>query len=392
MQLAPLFLFLLYFFPVANIGIKIPSLLIALSFYLIFKPRSLYISKIFLFLFFYIILLFLYYSLNKDVPLYDFFYAFIPIFAILNQSYSRILCEQNLSGTKLAIKAIVLIQFSLMLLQIINIGQYAPIFDDIFYFYYSIGDATDLFGSQDMRPSGILINAPTAGIIMYLLLRSLYVIERRVIYLILIFIALFLTGWRLGLLIFICYDIVYANLLSSRRFLARAILFACIPLFMFLFYAIDINQLFPKLMIWDVISNLNYQAIVEGFSYTNRLQALQFWLDNFSTYLFGGFTSDQIQNYGYAFDSELLLRSLQFGFIGLCLFWLGHITPLLSKRLYLSRDGQFLVFFLLSTSVTVTTSTNVFVLPYIALYTFMVITAHNSDMTDKETLEPSRAI
>ncbi len=374
MSQASFFLLSLYFFPAQYSGLKIPTLMLLASVYFIFSPHKLHISKIFVFCFIYLLSLQTINSFYKEVPLYDFFYAALPIFAILSQSLAKKLIFENLKGTVQVIKIIIAIQFILFFLQIIDIGKIFPIFNDIFYFYYSLGDAESHFETRRYRPFGILIYAPTAGIIMYLLLRTLYVIEQKNIYLIILFLALLITGWRLGLIIFIFFEVFYSTIYRSKGFGARVGLIALVPIILMVLLNIDHN--IHQIMVLDVLNNLNYNYIVQDFSFTNRLEAVEYWLANYTKYIFGGFTSDQIDLYGDAFDSEFILRSMQFGMFGLLVFWLGYLSPLFKQKIYLKPDGQFLLFFLMATSITVTTATNIFVIPYLALYTFATLRAH----------------
>ncbi len=217
------------------------------------------------------------------------------------------------------------------------------------------------------RAFGFMNGFNMASITMYLVFRAGWVRYRKERYRLLSLFSVLVPAARMLGILFVMFETVATFFSRGRRrsaliFLAGAFLIAAGFLFLAAYYL-------KGFLLFQFASEVSSHGLSSNYSYTNRLATLKMAYDNLDKiFLFGGIHSNDFLNLSRAVDSELLLRSLQFG-------WLGFVLLVLMLYYYFDQyrsfDMLFLPTLMLWTSLTFTAASNFQFTPFLLLYGFV---------------------
>lgn len=217
------------------------------------------------------------------------------------------------------------------------------------------------------RVFGLMNGFNIASTTMYLVFRAGWVRYRQSRYHILSLLSLLVSAARMLSILFVAFEVVAMFFSRTQRKNAIFLIvgggvISCIFLFVAAHYL-------KGFLLFQFASEVSNEGLKGSYSYTNRLETLRMAADNLDKiFLFGGIHSNDFLNLSRAVDSEILLRSLQFG-------WLGFVLLVLMLYYYFdqyrSLDMLFLLALMLWTSVTFTGASNFQFTPFLLLYGFV---------------------
>jgi hypothetical protein len=216
------------------------------------------------------------------------------------------------------------------------------------------------------RPYGLLPGFNIAGLALYLTFRGAYVYSRRSLYRLLCLFAVALATARMLVVLFLLYEVVLP-LFNFRRD-SRAARFSLVAMVLCtagIAITVMLNPSYFLVSFYDEITN---QGLETNYSITNRLETLNWALDNWVRIVtIGGVPSEEFRNFSRAVDSELILRSMQFGLAGFVLV-VTMVYGYFHK--YRSYDTYFLLAAMLWTSLTSSAASNFVLIPFLFVYGF----------------------
>jgi hypothetical protein len=209
------------------------------------------------------------------------------------------------------------------------------------------------------RPYAFLAGFNVASYVLYLSYRSLFVFHDKKSYLYLAFIAVVLSTAKMLLLFFVVFEIIIPMMTGRQKasfFIAGITVSAGV---------VAAAQIFPEYALFQIVREFNDAGADGIYSLTNRLASYQWLLDNLDQAMaFGGPVSRDFLQLRPV-DSELVLRSMQFGLIGFAL--INALVYYYFAR-YRGRNARFLLWSMLWTSLTFTAASNFVFLPFLLLY------------------------
>jgi hypothetical protein len=274
--------------------------------------------------------------------------------------------ETRTIGT--ALLFIALFEITLQMLEYLDVGGFNRTLAPALRFWAAQSNSESFNAALLVRAPGTF-GAPTgAGLALYLVIRAAAIVlhRRRLIYLSII--PIFIAGARSALIIFVLWEVVAQLVFHWRRNLALAMT----GLFI-LFAGLMALMVFPRFATrFFLFSSFNVSStqFAEGFSVVNRVRSVEWAFQHWQQFVtFGGITGAELANriswQGSGVDSELILRSLQFGFVGfLCLVvsnvWIGffHKNP----------DSWFVLFFVVVASLTNSMLSEFVLFPFVIIY------------------------
>jgi hypothetical protein len=215
-----------------------------------------------------------------------------------------------------------------------------------------------------IRPPGMFPTGIFVSTALYVASRAIFVYQRKAWPLIVALLAIILSANRtLGLLFILFEAIAFGSEYGFRRLISRAsvvALFCVVVLFVLAQSNVDL-YIFS---FWrdEVVSG----EVQSSASVQVRLETLQLFLDNVARYgLSGGFSASALVDADHVFDSEILLRTLQFGVLGVGCLGAIILVPRAGPR---NSSWVFLFVLALFVSLTATFMTSVVYAMVIAFY------------------------
>ncbi len=252
---------------------------------------------------------------TKDI---SFFALFLFYFFFISTFFSA----KDL--TKKALKIFFYLNFILIVLAFFKITLPTV----IFYKIYGIGNIVSESKYLEMvssRPGGLLVHPAWLGLGVYLIAKYFEATEKKYSYTLMALFMIVSSKARTALAIFLVVE-TYLFIINRKTLLGKIAGFTLAGLFvvtlsLILYFYVPFIHFFADLMIQDISSGK-----FRSFSVSHRLEMLKIlFSQNWFHIFFGGnFSSAKIASSIVFVDSEFVMRSLQFGFLGyFCLF-----TPL----------------------------------------------------------------
>jgi hypothetical protein len=370
-----LFAVMAFFIPAVTIGsTPIPLIYGLAGLYVLVRPVSVPSRQfgIFAVAVFYISLIAAKNAIDERGDFRDFLYVFICLgqmltFCMLKDQFDRGYGDKILSiMTGLAIFNLVL-----MIFQIFNIFGVNQSLIALWSIPWELVKRDDFVamhagGAQD-RPFGLMGGFNVASTAMYLVFRAGWVRYRKQRAHVFTLLTLLVTTARMLTIFFVIYEAILP-LFSKRQRKGTLLLLGLGGVVAVAGIFILANYVKGFLLL-SFVKELSSGGLAQNYSYTNRLASFHMAMDNIDKiFLFGGIHSDDFLNLSRAIDSELLLRSLQFG-------WLGFVLLVLMLYYYFdkyrSMDMLFLLGLMLWTSITFTGASNFVFTPFFLVYGFV---------------------
>jgi hypothetical protein len=268
----------------------------------------------------------------------------------------------------------------------LNLLGVNAILDPVLKYWSSLNEASLFEGSLESRSSGTFGYATLAGLICYLLTRCVAIAfnKRWIIYLAII--PLVVTGARMTALLFFVWDVVIPILYSRRR--KRVLGWIGAAVFVIALLVTFIPDIFGKVFIFAQFIQFNtLDLLMASDSIWNRFVGFQWALRHWGALVTtGGITAADFADYESLFfpvDSELVLRSMQFGVIGFASLCAMNLWQGYERR---DADWWFCVFIVLGSSLTTSVTTHFIVFPFIILYNLVLKRARESYGNRRRTL------
>lgn len=376
-----------YLYPgyrLANFPIYIPSLVSVL--FAPYLPRVYTMGALYRMLAAFAVFLFviLYNSLIGVFAFRDWAYVTLPLGAVLGTAMVAHVAERI--GIKRLIQIGVigsLINLAVMIAQSVNLFSivtlFAPVWENAINFVsYDENQVQILWATLSIRPPGFFPTGIFSSTIIYISLRAHYALYKKYIVFVPITLAILLTANRTLAAFFVAFESY--RLIAERGFV-RFFSVAAIVLFsasacLFILIEFNVNLYVIQFIFDEVLGG----GLSQSGSVTGRLTTYDFFVSSFTRYaLLGGFSSDDLAYYGGVFDSEIMLRTLQFGVAGALAL---AAVILLPRRRGSSVDWWFLPAIALAASLTTTLVTSVIYTIALALYREAVLyrlVAHHNE-------------
>ena len=204
-----------------------------------------------------------------------------------------------------------------------------------------------------------------AALGLYLAFRAAYVYTGRWFFRLLGLVAILSATARLLAVFFLLYEAVIPVLFDRR---SRSSAFSFVTIAASVFFVAIISIVNPRYFLVSFLSELTSGNLASNDSIGNRLASLQWALQHLGQMLtFGGIHSNEFLTLSRAVDSEIILRSLQFGLAG---FFLIVLVIYYYFHKYRSYDTYFLLLIMLWTSLTNAAASNFVLCPFLLLYGF----------------------
>jgi hypothetical protein len=226
-----------------------------------------------------------------------------------------------------------------------------------------------LWNTLAIRPPGLFPTGIFASTAIYLVCRSMLLTRRRASPLLLAMLAILMTANRTMAVIFLLYEsIALMHAVGIWRFIAQALALLAAAAVALVIMASLGGDLY---LLTFLTEELGGGGVEDTASVIARLETFEIFLANAPEFLaLGGFSTSALVETDHVFDSELLLRSLQFGVVGLVCILMIVLVPRAGRP---TRAWNFLFFLALLASLTTTFTTSVVYLMVIALYKETVI-------------------
>lgn len=244
----------------------------------------------------------------------------------------------------------------------------------IIQFYYILGMGNMVSDNKYLeyltsRPGGMLIHPPWFGFMMYLLGRFFFTRENKKYYLALSLAGIVLSGAKGALMSFVVIE-SFLFLSTHRSFLIKALkgMAAFVLMFFLMVFVCWVSPYFRdaiNIVIGDYRAGLDWSF----YSISYRVEMYEWAFRDILSFVFGGVIStSHLSDIGHMYiDSEVVMRSMQFGFVGYILL-IGNYAAFYLRSLRSSSEefltmGKFILLFVFLGSLTTTIATNmVFVL------------------------------
>jgi hypothetical protein len=294
----------------------------------------------------------------------------------------------------IALMAVALFEVALQILEYFNMGDFNNLMAPVLEYWAAQTNSQSFLSAPQMaiRAPGTL-GAPTvAGLAIYLVIRGAAIVlrRRRLIYLSII--PIIIGGARTALVVFLLWEVVAQSISYGRRNAAKA---ARGLFFLFIVTApfLAFPQLSSRVFLFRSFA-VSPTEFSRGFSVVNRLRSIEWAIQHWQQVVtFGGVTSSELASriswQGSGVDSEIVLRSLQFGFVGfLCLLastvWTGFY--------WRNPDSWFVVCFVMIASLTNAMLSNFVSFPFVIVYCLCVHIDRVGRPNARETAQPTVVI
>jgi hypothetical protein len=311
----------------------------------------------------------------------NFLYLLIPLAAIGTVAYIQILVDNYgmLTIQRWAIWLCAVNGF-VMLLQATNLAgvneHFLPLWTANIEFIVANEYERDiLLNTFPVRPSGLFPTGIFVSTVIYIVCRGIYLYQRKTWLLLFAFFFILMTTNRTLAVIFVTYEsIAMVHVLGFSKFCANLGGLVLIGVFIIAVLLIVSPNLFLFQFVLDEIGG----EIMSSNSVVERLKTVEIFLENLPQYgLSGGFSASTLADAAHVFDSELMLRTLQFGIMGvLCLV----VVILVPRRGSLTSSWNFLFVLAFLTSLTTTLTTSIVYLVALAYYKECVVRADTRSM------------
>lgn len=368
------FLFLLMAMGVQGVrsgGIPLPTLLpFSVLYFLIFQPPlTQRLMKVYAVVFSYMLLVTIRNALEPTGGWQDFLY-----FGIIVTSFLITVCLidivrlSSLRTIGLLILGFFCAEIFVQFAEKVNFLGFNQWAASLIAYWVSLAEVPVTEAVLGSRPGGTLAYPTLAGPVCYLLARSaaLALNRRWMIYLAII--PLMLTGARMTTLIFFVWEVVVPLIYSQYRKLALMIVGLAAGSVVGLYFMFP--EIFESSFLFAQFARMNtIQLIIASDTVYNRVEGIRWSLSHLDDMLTtGGITVAQFTAYEsskFAVDSELILRSLQFGFFGYICLCVMDLWPGYNRK---DADWWFLVFLVLASSQVITFTTQFIIFPFVILY------------------------
>jgi hypothetical protein len=269
-----------------------------------------------------------------------------------------------------ALMVVALLEVVLQILEYFNVGGIYEFLGPALRFWAAQTNAESFLSTENFanRTPGTF-GAPTAaGLALYLVIRGASIVLRRRGLIYLSIIPIIIGGARTALVVFLLWEVLAQVILYWRRSTALAMR-GLLLLFAGMGTLVAFPQLVRRVFLFSAfaVSSTEFRG---GFSVVNRVRSAEWALEHWQQVVtFGGITSAELANriswQGSGIDSELILRSLQFGFVGfLSLVTINVWTGFFWKN----PDSWFVVCFVMIASLTNAMLTNFLMFPFVIIY------------------------
>ncbi|MBC7490036.1 MAG: hypothetical protein H7240_08885 [Glaciimonas sp.] len=226
-----------------------------------------------------------------------------------------------------------------------------------------------LLTTLPIRPPGFFPSGIFASTVIYIVCRASCIYKKVFWPMSLAFLAIMVSANRTLAIVFIFYEL--AVLLVSFGFIKffKRIFIGFVVAAAILFGIFQTNS---DLYVFQFLTlGSNFDDIRSSASIIERLKTFEIFVENLPRHgLFGGYSSSALINSGHVFDSELMLRILQFGIVGvICLAYI----ILLPRSGKFQSSWFFLIFLTFVASLSTTVMTSIVYVGAIALYKEMLI-------------------
>lgn len=355
---------------VANIPVYIPTLISLL--FVFYVPQAYAVGRLYqviaaLLVFVGIVV----FNLSKGIfELRDIAYLTLPIGALLATAMVAHVSERI--GIERLIQFAVaasLLNLGVMIAQSVNlfsiVESLSPIWDNAINFVsYDQYQALILQATLSIRPPGFFPTGIFSSTVIYISMRAHYALYKKYIVFVPITLAILLTANRTLAAFFLVFE-SYRLIVERgfvRFFIVALIVFASAGMVLFILIEMESDLYIVQFIFDEVLRG----GVSQTGSVTGRLNTFDFFVSAFPKYwLLGGFSSEELAYYGGVFDSEIMLRTLQFGVPGSLAIALV-ILP--SRRPGGSADWWFLPAIAFVASLTTTLVTSVIYTVVLAIY------------------------
>lgn len=222
-----------------------------------------------------------------------------------------------------------------------------------------------------IRPPGLFPTGIFASTALYIVCRGIFVYQGKSWPLLLVLISILLTANRTLGVIFVLYEsIAIAHVMGFKRFFTRASVVVAISVLT----VVAVSYMGVDLYLLKFLNEEVGGGDVESTaSVVERLKTLDLFIENAPRHaLAGGFSSSSLASAEHVFDSELMLRTLQFGVIGVLSLAFIILVPRTGKR---TPAWNFLFVLAFLASLTTTLMTSVVYTMALAFYKECVVRA-----------------
>jgi hypothetical protein len=271
----------------------------------------------------------------------------------------------------LMLLAVALGESALQLVQYLDVGHFNEIFHGVLNYYASQVNGEGFLEFLHLRTPATFGSPTLAAFIIYMLFRTSAILLARPWITYMTIVPLICGGARTATLLFVLWEFVIPVFISRRRGLAF------IGLVVMLIAVYSTFQAFPSLFkdvfLFSAFDVRSPFQLLNNYSIVNRLDSFAWAFDHpFEFFTFGGVTAAQFaarETAVFAIDSEMVLRSMQFGMIGFIGFVWMSLWPGFSIR---DRNWWFLVVLVFIASLTNSLTTQFMSLPFLLLYSISV--------------------
>jgi len=224
-----------------------------------------------------------------------------------------------------------------------------------------------------IRPPGFFPTGIFASTAIYIICRGIFIYQRKTWPLLLALMAILISTNRTLAVIFIIYEsVAVASVMGLRRFFTRA-------LSVILLSVLTVTVASQAGMDLYLLKFLT-EELGDGFEATasvvERLKTFEIFVANLPRHgLTGGFSSSALAGEEHVFDSELMLRTLQFGIFGVICLALVILVPRKGER---TGSWAFLLVLGFLASLTTTLTTSVVYAVAIAFYKESIVRANGN--------------
>jgi hypothetical protein len=273
-----------------------------------------------------------------------------------------------------ALLAIAVSEVLLQLLEILDLGGFNSLIAPILRFWAAQTNSQSFLSSLALaeRAPGTFGSPTSASLVLYLIIRGAALVLRRPRLVYLGIIPIIIGGGRDALIIFLIWEIFVQSLLHWRRNFALATTGLAL-LAASILAVLAFRRMLTGLFLYRGF-DVSAAQFAQGSSVVNRLRSIEWAFQHWPQFVtFGGVTSTELTSriawQGSGVDSELILRSLQFGFAGfLCLLASNVWTGLSWKN----PDSWFILFFVMAASLTNAMLTDFVLFPFVIIYCLCV--------------------
>ncbi|WP_143473830.1 hypothetical protein [Limnohabitans sp. G3-2] len=219
-----------------------------------------------------------------------------------------------------------------------------------------------------IRPPGLFPTGIFASTVIYIVCRGIFLYQRKTWPLLFALFAILLSANRTLAVILVAYETIsMCRLLGFRKFFTLASGFV----FFSVLTVWGISQAGIDLYLLKFLNEELGDGVGSTASVVERLKTLEIFLENLPKHaLTGGFSSSDLAGVEHVFDSEIMLRTLQFGIIGVVCLVLVILVPRKGER---SDTWAFLFVLAFLASLTTTLTTSVVYAVALAFYKECVV-------------------